>query len=80
MKTRSIKQYRAPRIGSNVRDQQTGAPEGMRLALSVADAAAATGLSQSYLRDEIARGRLPAVRKGRRLLVRVPDLDAYLKS
>lgn len=77
MATGSIKKHHD---GGNARSRLGEKLDGERLALSVADAAAASGLSQSYLRDEITRGHLPAVRKGRRLLVRVRDLDAYLRS
>ena len=50
------------------------------LSISVADAAAVTSFSQALIRDAINRGQLPAVKNGRRIAIRVTDLNAWLES
>lgn len=45
--------------------------------LTLRQAAARVGLTDSALRHAIRRGRLPAVKLGRDWLVRPSDLDAY---
>jgi excisionase family DNA binding protein len=49
------------------------------LALSVAEAAEALGLGETLTRELIARGALPAVRVGKRVLVPADKLRAYLE-
>jgi excisionase family DNA binding protein len=49
----------------------------MRLALTVAEAAAAIGVSRDFF-DEYVRPELRVVRRGRRLLVPVRELERWL--
>ena len=49
-----------------------------KLALSLEEAAWELSVSTSFLRLEIARGRLTPVRLGRRLLISVSEVDRYL--
>ncbi len=49
-----------------------------RIAYSIAELARGTGLSLSFLRLEIRRGRLRATRCGRRVLITVEELRRYL--
>jgi excisionase family DNA binding protein len=49
-----------------------------RLAVDVAEAAAATGLSTRHLRREIADGNLRAIRCGRRVLIPTDALRDYI--
>lgn len=51
-----------------------------RLALSIAEVAEALGVSLSTLKREVARGELRVTRIGRRVVVRVGELDAYLNK
>ena len=51
-----------------------------RLALNVAEAAQAVGISERELWRRIAGGELPVVRIGRRALIHVAALDAYLAA
>ncbi len=51
-----------------------------RLALSLAEVAEALGVSLSTLKREVARGELRVTRIGRRVVVRVGELDAYLNK
>ncbi len=44
------------------------------------DATRYTGLSESYLRLEVARRRLPVVRVGRATRLLLEDLDRYLMA
>ena len=50
----------------------------VRLALSIREAAQVAGLGYTTLRRVVCEGQLPTVRVGRRRLVRVEDLDAWL--
>ena len=43
-------------------------------------AAAATGLSESTIRNAIADGSLTAHYKGKKPVVRIPDLDDWIES
>lgn len=54
--------------------------EAPRLALSVVEAAQAIGVSERCLWGLISAGELPACRVGRRTLIRVTDLDAFLAA
>ena len=47
---------------------------------SVEHAARALGLSAPWLKAEVARGRLPAIRVRRRYVVNVEQLDAILRE
>lgn len=51
-----------------------------RIAWSLAEISASTGLSLAYLRNEARRGSLPIKRFGRRVLVLNTDLKNYLES
>jgi len=51
-----------------------------RLALSVDEAAALLGISRSLAYDLCARGDLPSLRLGRRILIPRRALDARLKK
>lgn len=50
----------------------------VRLALSMREAAQVAGLGFTTIRRVVQEGQLPTVRVGRRRLVRVSDLDAWL--
>ena len=50
-----------------------------RLAFSLDEVAKLTGLSVSFVRLEIARGRLRSSRAGRRVLIAATELREYLK-
>jgi excisionase family DNA binding protein len=52
---------------------------GLAEALSVAEAAARTGVSRTFLYEHIASGELPTVKLGKRRLVRVAALRAWLE-
>ena len=49
-----------------------------KLALSIPEAASASGLGRTLLYQDIAEGRLRAVKRGRRTLVLLDDLKTYL--
>ncbi|MBN2447729.1 MAG: helix-turn-helix domain-containing protein [Phycisphaerae bacterium] len=49
-----------------------------RLALSIPEAAGTVGVSARTLWSEVRAGRLRSAKVGRRRLVRVQDLDAWL--
>jgi excisionase family DNA binding protein len=49
--------------------QRAGIPLGERLALGVGEAGALLGISRDLAYDLVARGELPSVRLGRRLVV-----------
>jgi excisionase family DNA binding protein len=51
-----------------------------RLAWSLREAAEALGVSERFLRNEIRRGKLCAIKRGRRVLVRAETLDLYLRD
>jgi len=51
-----------------------------RLAWSLREAAQAVGVSERFLRNEIRRGRLGAIKRGRRVLIRPDSLDHYLRD
>lgn len=42
--------------------------------MNVKDAARATGLSEYYLRKELANGSIPHIRSGRCIMINVPSL------
>jgi excisionase family DNA binding protein len=52
----------------------------VRLAWSLREAAEAIGVSERFLRNEIRRGRLGAIKRGRRVLIRSDTLDRYLRD
>ncbi len=54
--------------------------ESTRLAYSVPEAAEALRLSTPHIWREIARGHLASVKVGRRRLVTIEDLEAYLDA
>lgn len=57
-----------------------GPPPVPRLALSVSESAQAVGISEREVWRRIASGELPVVRIGRRTLVHVAALDAFLAA
>lgn len=48
--------------------------------LGLTDAAKRVGLSRAYVHQLTMSGRLPAYRVGRRLLIDVDDLDAFIRK
>ena len=50
------------------------------LSVSVRDAAAMTSLSEYEIRNAVNKGELPAVRRGRRIVIFPADLTTWLKS
>lgn len=50
------------------------------LSVSVRDAAGATSLSEYEIRQAINKGELPAVKRGRRLVIPYDALQSWLKS
>lgn len=52
--------------------------EALQLSVGVADAAKALGLSRAFLYQEIKCGKLQVIKKGRRALIRVSELNRYL--
>ena len=55
-------------------------PHTPRLALSMREAARATGLSRSRLYIEVAQGRLKVRKAGRRTIVTVAELQRFLEA
>lgn len=51
-----------------------------KAALNVADAADHVSVSEGTIREAINKGKLPAKRNGRRILIKVVDLDKWLDS
>lgn len=47
--------------------------------VSVAEAAVRVSLGEDFIYDSVASGDLPAVRKGRRVLVKLADLRAWME-
>jgi excisionase family DNA binding protein len=60
------------------RAERRPAPE--RVVLTVAEVMDTTGLSRQFIYNEVRSGRLRSLKVGRRRLVRVPDLEAWLDS
>jgi excisionase family DNA binding protein len=59
----------------------SGASQNLRpIAVSIRNAAQMSGLSRSFLYEEIARQRLRSVRKRGRRLILIDDLQNYLSS
>lgn len=58
----------------------TGSPQTQRLAYSVKEAGASLGVSARTIVREIQRGRLNAVRVGRRVLIPAQSLAEFLNS
>jgi excisionase family DNA binding protein len=50
------------------------------ISVSVADAAGMTSFSEYVIRNAIDRGELPAVRHGRRIAIRVGDLERWIDT
>lgn len=50
-----------------------------RLAMSVEDASAYTGIGRNTLRDLIRSQKLPVLRIGRKILIRADTLDSFLR-
>lgn len=51
-----------------------------RLAVSIRELAAATGVCQRKIYQEISSGRLSITRIGRRVLIRMEEVDRWLRS
>lgn len=47
--------------------------------LGLTESAGYTGLSRSYLHQQIMAGSLPAFRVGRRLLIAIDDLETFVR-
>jgi excisionase family DNA binding protein len=60
--------------------RSTSLTQNSRLAWSLREAAEALGVSERFLRNEIRRGKLGAIKRGRRVLVRAETLDRYLRD
>jgi excisionase family DNA binding protein len=54
--------------------------EQKKRALSVKEAAQAAGIGRTTLFEEIRQGRITARKVGRRTIIVIEDLDAWLKS
>lgn len=54
--------------------EQTG-----RMAWGLGEAAGLIGVSERFLRNEIKRGKLAVVKRGKRVLVPAASLDDYLR-
>lgn len=52
-------------------------PFGQRIAISPGEAAALLGVSETYIREQIALGTIPASRMGRRWLIPRQVIEAY---
>ena len=52
---------------------------GTRLAWGLAETASLIGVSERFLRNEIKRGKLVVIKKGKRVLVPASSLADYLK-
>ncbi len=50
-----------------------------RLAWSLREAAQSLGVSERFLRNEIQRGKLMVVKRGKRVLIPAASLDDYLR-
>lgn len=50
-----------------------------RLAMSVEDASAYTGIGRNTLRELIRSQKLPVLRIGRKILIRADTLDSFLR-
>lgn len=48
--------------------------------LGMAEAGYSTGLSKAFIHQKIMTGELPAYRVGRRLLIDIDDLDAFIRQ
>jgi excisionase family DNA binding protein len=66
------------RTGSG--DLRKTAVEQQKLALSVEEAAKVSGVGRTMLFAEIRKGRITARKVGRRTIIMVDDLDAWLKA
>jgi len=58
----------------------TNESEARRLAFGVEEFAAAIGVSSSFARLEIARGKLKVIRAGRRVLISQAEINRYLAA
>jgi excisionase family DNA binding protein len=54
--------------------------EEIKRALSVEEAAKAAGVGRTLLFEEIRKGNITARKVGRRTIITIDDLDAWLKS
>lgn len=59
---------------------ETSSERQRRIAYSVREVAEQTGLSQPFVRLEIRRGNLRASRVGRRVIILVTSMDAWLNE
>jgi excisionase family DNA binding protein len=65
-------------IVNNVSDTQVGNALDSRLAFSIGEVARALGVSASFVRLEIGRGRMKVKRAGRRVLIPRQALTSYM--
>lgn len=68
------------KLGGDASQARGGRYQPVRLAYSVADAIAATGLGKTTIYALLADGRLPSVKIGNRRLIRSADLEALLRE
>lgn len=66
------------RWGTKEPDRSTAGNSGSPEAESVAEAARRAGVSRTFLYERIAAGELPTIKAGKRRLVRVEALRAWL--
>ena len=74
--SKMAKAERRPRLAEQSVPAKTPTME--PLTIGVPEAVAVSGLSLRYLRDEIKRGNIKTVRKGRRVLIIMPSFKSYL--
>lgn len=63
---------------SNAITRQPELPFSQRLSASIADSARHVGVCEKTIENAIRNGELPRVRLGRRVLIRVRDLEKWL--
>jgi excisionase family DNA binding protein len=67
-------------VGTISQNKAPEAAEELEPLLSVAETSKRLGVSQWFIRELVRRGELPAVRLGDRVLVRPPDLRAFIEK
>jgi excisionase family DNA binding protein len=70
----------APQVGRPPADQVRGRDGASRVTMTVPEAAQLLGLSESATYEAVGRGEIPAVKIGRRVLVKRDALFAMLSS